>query len=147
VAAYWPAALESRSLIHTLGESMGKEYARVQRVSQLLKEEIAHLLEREVKDSRIGVVTVTDVEVSRDLKHAKVFVSAAGNDERKAEVIEGLSSAAGFVRSRLGRELRIRRVPELHFAIDRTQERAARIAELLSEVRSSEEHDEGGEES
>ena len=125
---------------------MGKEYARVQRVSQLLKEEIARLLQREVKDSRIGVVTVTDVEVSRDLKHATVFVSAAGDDERKAEAIEGLSSAAGFVRSRLGRELRIRRVPELRFAIDRTQERAARIAELLSEVRISEQHDEGGEE-
>ncbi len=126
---------------------MAREYSRTQRVGPLLKEEIARLLQREVKDTRIGAVTVTDVEVTPDLKHATVYVQAAGDESRKAEALEGLASAAGFIRSRLGRDLRIRRTPELQFAIDRTQERAARIHELLSQVdgldESHEDEDEG----
>jgi ribosome-binding factor A len=113
---------------------MAKEYSRTQRLGPLLKEEIARLLQREVKDVRIGTVTVTDVAVTPDLKQATVYVQIPGDDARKAEAIEGLSSAAGFIRSRVGRELRIRRAPELQFEIDRTQERAARIHELLAEV-------------
>ncbi len=92
------------------------------------------MLQRDVKDARIGAVTVTDVEVTQDLRHATVFVNVTGDDTRKTEALQGLSSAAGFLRSRLGRELRIRRVPELRFRIDRGYERAARISELLSEV-------------
>lgn len=122
---------------------MAKEYPRTQRVRQLLKEEISRLLQRDVKDARIGMVTVTDVEVTRDLRYATVYVNVAGDDARKSEALKGLSSAAGFLRSRLGRELRIRRVPELRFSIDRTQEHAARISELLAEVKTSEEHDDG----
>ncbi len=118
---------------------MAREYSRKQRVKQLLREEISRLLQREVKDARVGMVTVTDVEVSADLKHATVYVQASGDEDRKAEVIAGLSSAAGFIRSRLGRELRIRRAPELRFVIDRAQEYAARIHELLSQVERSEE--------
>lgn len=122
---------------------MAKEYPRTQRVRQLLKEEISRLLQRDVKDARIGMVTVTDVEVTRDLRYATVYVNVAGDDARKSEALKGLSSAAGFLRSRLGRELRIRRVPELRFSIDRTHEYAARISELLAEVKTSEEHDDG----
>lgn len=122
---------------------MAREYARKQRVAKLLKEEISRLLQREVKDARIGMVTVTDVEVTADLKYATVYFHASGDDGRKTEALEGLSSAAGFLRSRLGRELRLRRVPELRFAIDPTLERAARINELLSEVRASEQQGEG----
>lgn len=122
---------------------MAREYPRTQRVRQLLKEEISRLLQRDVKDARIGIVTVTDVEVTRDLRNAMVYVNVAGDDARKSEALKGLSSAAGFLRSRLGRELRIRRVPELRFSIDRTQEHAARISELLAEVKTSEEHDDG----
>ncbi len=118
---------------------MAREYSRKQRVKQLLREEISRLLQREVKDARVGMVTVTDVEVSADLKHATVYVQASGDEDRKAEVIAGLSSAAGFIRSRLGRELRIRRAPELRLVIDRAQEYAARIHELLSQVERSEE--------
>lgn len=113
---------------------MGKEYSRTERLGQLLKEEISRLLQREVKDARIGNVTITDVEVTPDLMQATVYVQVLGDDERKEEALEGLASAAGFMRSRLGRELRIRRSPELHFEIDRTQERAARINELLAQV-------------
>ncbi len=115
---------------------MAKEYGRTQRVNQLLKEEIARLLLREVKDARIGAVTVSAVEASPDLMQANVYVQVPGDDARKAEALEGLASAAGFIRSRLGRDLRIRRSPELRFIIDRTQEHAARIHELLAEVES-----------
>lgn len=113
---------------------MAKEFDRTQRLGQLLKEEVSRLLYREVKDARIGSVVITDVTVSSDLMQATVYVQVPGDDDRKAEALEGLASAAGFMRSRLGRELRIRRAPELHFRVDRTQERAARINELLSQV-------------
>lgn len=121
---------------------MSKEYSRSQRLAQLLREEISRLLQREVKDARIGLVTVTGVEVTPDLKHATVYVEVSGDDdERKQETLEGLESAAGFMRTRLGRELRIRRAPELRFELDRTQERARRIHELLSQVREGEEEE------
>ena len=120
---------------------MSKEYSRSQRLAQLLKEEISRLLQREVKDARIGTAIVTDVEVTPDLKYATVYVQVSGDDERKEEALEGLASAAGFMRTRLGRELRIRRAPELRFELDRSQERAQRIHELLSQV----EEGEGGE--
>jgi len=113
---------------------MKREYSRTQRLGPLLKEEISRLLTREVKDARVGSVTVSDVEVTPDLKEATVYVQVPGDEERKAEAIAGLASAAGFIRSRIGRGLRIRRAPELHFEIDRTQERAARIHELLAEL-------------
>jgi ribosome-binding factor A len=113
---------------------MKKEYSRTQRLRPLLKEEISRLLQREVKDVRIGEVTVSDVVVTPDLKEATVYVQVYGDETRKAEAIAGLASAAGFIRSRIGRGLRIRRTPELHFEIDRTQERAARIHELLAEI-------------
>lgn len=124
---------------------MAREYARTQRVAQLLKEEIAQLLQREVKDARIGLVTVTDVTVTRDLKYADVYVYVPDKD-RRAKALEGLTSAAGFIRSRLGRELRIRRMPELRFVMDRTQDQAARIHELLSEVGPIEQSEEGEDE-
>ncbi len=125
---------------------MAKEYGRTQRVNQLLKEEIASLLLRDVKDARIGAVTVTAVRASRDLMQANVYVQVPGDDRRKAEALEGLASAAGFIRSRLGRDLRIRRSPELRFVIDRTQEHAARIHELLAEVEAETEHEDADEE-
>ncbi len=124
---------------------MGKQFSRTLRVRQLLKEEISLLIQREVKDARIQEVTVSDVEVSRDLKHATVYVQTLADDEQAADVLAGLRSAAGFIRSRLGRELRLRRIPELRFQIDKTHERAARISQLLQEVKSSDRSDEGAE--
>lgn len=103
------------------------------------------MLQREVKDSRVGMVTITDVTVTGDLKHATVYVQVPGDEAQKSEAIEGLSSAAGFIRSRLGRGLRIRRSPELKFVLDRTQERAARIHELLAEADGLEEPADDGE--
>ncbi|UCF20560.1 MAG: 30S ribosome-binding factor RbfA [Gemmatimonadota bacterium] len=125
---------------------MAKEYSRTQRLARLLREEISQLLQREVKDTRVGLVTVSDVEVSSDLKYATVYVQAPGDEAEKAETLKGLTSAAGFLRSRLGRELRIRRAPELRFVLDRTQERAARIHQLLAEVKGEEGEPGGGDE-
>lgn len=127
-----------------IAQGMAREYARTQRVRQLLKEEVSRLLQREVKDARIGMVTVTDVEVSSDLKYATIYVQLSGDDQRAAEALDGLDSASGFLRSRLGRELRLRRIPELRFVIDRTHERAARIHQLLSEVEASGDLEEDG---
>ena len=122
---------------------MGKQFSRTLRVRQLLKEEISQLIQREVKDARIQRVTVSDVEGSPDLKHATVYVQTVADDEQAADVLSGLRSAAGFIRSRLGRELRLRRIPELRFQIDKTHERAARISQLLQEVKNSDRTDEG----
>ncbi len=113
---------------------MARDFTRIRRVNRLLREEISRLLRHEVKDARVGMVTVSEVEVTADLKYANVYVQAPGGEDRKAEALAGLKSAAGFLRSRLGRELRLRRIPELRFVIDRAPERAARIAELLEEV-------------
>jgi ribosome-binding factor A len=107
-------------------------YKRSERVSDQMKQEIADILMRKIKDPRIGFVTVTDVEISHDLRNAKVFVSIYGGD--KEATIEGLSSAAAFIRAELSGRMRLRRVPELLFRIDSTAERGAHIMELLREI-------------
>lgn len=116
---------------------------RVQRVNQLLREELSRLIRREMKDPRVELVTVTGVEVSGDLRHATVHVRTLRNDPPVEEAIEGLRGAEGFLRGKLGRELRIRRIPELTFEADRTLERARRIEALLDEV-ADETEDAGG---
>jgi ribosome-binding factor A len=88
-----------------------------------------------VRDPRIGFVTVTTVEVSADLAHARVRVSVMGSDEEKAKSLEGLASAARFLRGRLARELRLRVAPELRFELDRGLEHAQRIDRLLKELK------------
>lgn len=107
---------------------------RIERVNQLLREEISALLRREVKDPRVETVTVTDVEATTDLKHANVHVRTLGGDVPVEEAIEGLESAEGFLRRELGRRLRLRRIPELHFRADRALEHARRIEDLLDEA-------------
>ncbi|HEX7089737.1 MAG TPA: 30S ribosome-binding factor RbfA [Longimicrobiales bacterium] len=112
---------------------------RVARLGEQFKREITEILQREVKDPRVGFVTITDVEVTPDLYHARVFVRIMGDDARKAEALEGLRAAAPFIRGELGQRLRIRRSPELHFELDRSLEHALRIEQLLREVRPPEE--------
>jgi ribosome-binding factor A len=97
-----------------------------------MKQEIAEILMRKIKDPRIGFVTVTDVEVSHDLRNAKVFVSIYGGD--KKETLKGLESAMPFIRSELARRMRLRLVPELLFRFDPTLERGAHIMELLRSI-------------
>ena len=107
-------------------------YKRSARVSDQIKEEIAEILMRKIKDPRIGFVTVTDVELADDLRNAKVFVSVIGND--RAATLKGLESASAFIRTELGRRLRLRFIPELLFRYDDSAERGAHIMELLNEV-------------
>ncbi len=107
-------------------------YKRSVRVGDQMKQEIADILMRKIKDPRIGFVTVTDVELSDDLRNAKVFVSVYGGD--KEETFKGLKSASAFIRSELGRRMAMRSVPEILFRFDATVEQGAHIMELLHEI-------------
>ena len=104
---------------------------RLDRVTQLLKEEVSLLLQRELKDPRLGFVTVTEVDTSKDLRQAKIFVSVLGGDEQWAASLSALESARGFVRNWLRQHLDLRVTPELQFRPDRSMEHAARIQALL----------------
>lgn len=110
------------------------EFTRQHRVAELIRRELAGLIVREVKDPRVRGITVNDVEVSRDLAHAKVFVSSL-DEESMAEVLKGLRRAAGFLRGKLGRTLTIRQVPQLHFRYDDTEARAAELDALIDRAR------------
>ncbi|UBF26822.1 30S ribosome-binding factor RbfA [Kovacikia minuta CCNUW1] len=109
---------------------------RVARVSELIKREVSQMLLSGIKDDRVGsgMVSVTDVEVSGDLQHAKIFVSIYGSNEAKAETMAGLKSATGFVRSELGQRIRLRRTPEVVFLEDNSLERGDRVLSLLNRL-------------
>lgn len=108
---------------------------RPEQVGETLRQVITDALARQVRDPRVGFVTVTAVLVTNDLSHARVLVSVPGEDSEKTRALEGLQSAAGFLRSRAARTLTTRSVPELHFELDRGLEHAARINELLNTIR------------
>lgn len=107
---------------------------RPERVGALIREEIAAFLTGDARDPRIGFVTVTGVEVSADLTHARVRVSVMGDEEEKARGLEGLESAARFLRAQLARVLHLRVAPELVFVLDRGIEHAARIDQVLKKL-------------
>jgi len=113
---------------------------RPEQVAETLRQVITQGLAREVRDPRIGFVTVTGVLVTSDLSHARIMVSVPGEDAERTRALEGLQSAAGFLRSRAARALSTRIVPELHFELDKGVAHAARINALLEEIR-REEHD------
>lgn len=108
-------------------------YKRSVRVADQMQHEIADIIFRKIKDPRIGFVTVTAVEVSSDLKNAKVFVSQFGGD--KEETLRGLSSASRFIRSELGRRMRLKFVPELIFRIDDSAEKSAHVMDVLRSIK------------
>ncbi|HET6692984.1 MAG TPA: 30S ribosome-binding factor RbfA [Pedococcus sp.] len=108
---------------------------RPEQVAEALRGVIAETLVREVRDPRVGLVTVTHVEVTQDLSVARVRVAVPGDDEQKRLGLEGLRSAAGFLRSRAARTLATRTVPELRFELDRGIEHAQRIGEILEGLR------------
>jgi ribosome-binding factor A len=91
-------------------------------------------MRREIKDPRIGFVTFTRVELSEDLRHAKVFVSSIGAEAEKARALQGLASATGFIRRHLGRALHLRYTPELSFLLDDSLEHGAKIAQILRQL-------------
>jgi ribosome-binding factor A len=108
---------------------------RLERVNQLIKEEISLLLQRELKDPRLGFVTVTEVDATPDLKQAKVYISVLGPEERWVSSFRALESARGFVWSWLRRHLDLRATPEIVWKPDRSMEHAAHIQSLLAELR------------
>ena len=108
---------------------------RPERVAELIRRTVAEFLTGSVRDPRVGFVTVTAVEVSGDLAHARVRVSVMGTDEEKAKTLAGLASAARFLRAQLSRELRLRTSPELQFELDRGLEHAQRIDAVLKQLK------------
>ncbi|SDI08670.1 30S ribosome-binding factor RbfA [Pseudomonas panipatensis] len=113
---------------------MAKEYSRTQRIGDQMQRELALLIQREIKDPRLGLVTITGVEVARDLSHAKVFITVMGQDDN-AEVIKQntsiLNDAAGFLRMHLGKAMKLRTVPQLHFSYDASIRRGAELSALI----------------
>jgi len=123
---------------------MPSDNRRADRVAEAIREEIATFLAADAKDPRIArLTTVTGVEVTRDLRHAKVFVSVMGTEAERAATFEGLASAAVHLRPRVGRALRLRLAPEITFLPDETIARAARIDSLLAQIRDAQPPDNG----
>jgi ribosome-binding factor A len=115
---------------------MPVDHRRSDRVAEAIREEVATFLAEDAKDPRItGLVTVTGVEVTRDLRHAKVFVSVMGTETDRISTFEGLASASGHLRSRVGRALRLRLAPEIAFRPDESIAHAARIEGLLAKIK------------
>ena len=108
---------------------------RIERVNHLIRQEISQLLQRQVKDPRLGsFVTVTEVSTSPDLKYARIFVSRIGDEDEKQETLNGLAAASGFLRNELAKRLELRRVPELRFQWDNSIERGAHLLTLIDKV-------------
>ncbi len=114
---------------------MKRQNRRPERVSEMIRQAVGAFLTGDVRDPRIGFVTVIGVEVSPDLSHANVRVSVMGTDEEKAKSLEGLASAARYLRAQLSNELHLRTSPELHFHLDRGIEHAQRIDRVLKELK------------
>ena len=114
---------------------MAHDNRRPDRVAEAIREEVAMFLAEGVKDPRVvGLVTVTGVDVTRDLRHAKVYVSILGSESERAATLDGLASVASHLRSRIGRALRLRLAPEVNFKLDESVARAARIESLLAQI-------------
>ena len=107
---------------------------RTRQVGEFLREELTDIIRREVKDPRIGFMSVTRVDVTPDLRHAAVYISVLGTDQEREETLTALRSASGFIRHHLKPRLRMRQIPELEFRDDRSMEHAERIARTLREI-------------
>jgi len=112
--------------------------SRLERVNQLIREEISHLVQRELKDPRLGFVTVTEVDVAKDLRTAKVYVSVLGSETEWRASLLALEHARGFIRNWLAPRLRLRAIPHLTFHPDRSMAHAAHIQTVLEELRAGE---------
>ncbi|NLJ86048.1 MAG: 30S ribosome-binding factor RbfA [Firmicutes bacterium] len=110
---------------------------RVEKIREAIKQEASDII-RNMKDPRIGFVTVTDAEVSRDLRHVKIYVSVLGDEESKRSSLEGLERATGYIRTEIGQRVRLRYTPEIVFRWDGSLERGARIDQILQELKAEE---------
>ena len=111
-----------------------KNFSRASRVAEQIRRELAELIQMELKDPRVNLVTLTDVEVTADYAHAKVFFTTLGNDDQITAAAAGLNHAAGFLRHELGRRISLRSIPQLHFAYDESVERGIRLSLLIDEA-------------
>ncbi len=108
---------------------------RSERLAHLIQEEIAEMLVRELKDPRIGFATITRIDLSADLHHARVLVSVLGEEQAQQGTLEGLTSAAGYIRREIGLRLKLRRAPELTFVLDHGAEESEKIESLLQKLK------------
>ena len=113
---------------------MPRDFSRVLRIAEQIQRDLAELLRTAVKDPRIGMVTLTDVEVTADYAHAKVFFTTLGDASEVAAATEGLNRAAGFLRHELGHRIKLRSIPQLHFVFDDSVERGVRLSRLIDEA-------------
>lgn len=107
---------------------------RVGRVGEQIKKELSQILQSELKDPRIGFITITGVDVTNDFSLAKIYLSVMGTDEQKSGTLKALSSATGFIRSELGKRIRLRKIPELQFTFDTSIEYGSKIDQLLHKI-------------
>lgn len=114
---------------------------RTERLQEFIKEQVSEIILHHVRDPRIGFVSITDVEVSADLRHAKIFVSVLGDEDAKTASMAGLESALKFIRGELGRRLEMRYTPEIIFRLDTSIERGSRIVSLIRDVTQGATHD------
>jgi len=113
---------------------MPRDFSRSSRLAEQIQRDLSDLIRLEVRDPRVGLVTVTEVEVSRDLSHAKVYVTSLAGAGQAAHSIQALQHAAGFLRTRLAQGLKARTVPELHFVYDESVERGIKLSRLIDQA-------------
>ena len=111
-----------------------KSFSRRDRVAEQIRREVAELIRTELKDPRVGMISITDVEVTADYAHAKVFFSTLAGSEHVAEVQVGLQKASGFLRRELGKRISIHMTPQLHFVFDQSLERGADLSQLIQKA-------------
>lgn len=123
---------------------MGREFSRTQRIADFLKRELATVLQFEFRDPRLGMVSITDVEVSRDLAHAKIYVTVLGKDseEEAKDSVDVLNNASGFLRSQLARSNNARTTPKLRFHFDKSIGRGSYLSSLIDRAVASDKHGE-----
>ena len=107
---------------------------RIDKVQEFIKQEISQIIQKDIKDPRVGFVTVTDVEMTKDLRHAKIFLSLMGSDEQKKATWEALNRALGFMRSEIGKRIRLRCTPELSLHLDKSLDYSNHIQKLLLQL-------------
>ena len=110
---------------------MPKDFERTRRVAEQLQRELAVLIQQEIMDPRVGMITVSAVEVSKDLAHAKVYITALNEEQKHEQTIEALQHAAGFLQHELGKRVQLRTIPRLKFVYDESIERGTNLSALI----------------
>lgn len=117
-----------------------QQYRRTDRLGDQIRAEVADIIAKKLKDPRVGFVTVMSVDVSADLRHAKVYVSILGDEKTQTESMKGLNSATGFVRGEIGRRIKIKFTPDIVFRLDNSLEQAAHVLDILGHIKKEEDN-------